>query len=247
MLAFDQVTLKRGRRPAILENFSYRFESYPLALLGPNGAGKTTLLSIAAGIIKPQAGSALLQEKSGVTYEGRRHLRRKVGLVPQVNSGMPGLTVREAVAYAGWLKGLSRRDAWELSLPALERVHLDAIASASSARLSGGESKRVAIAQALVWNPTLLLLDEATTGLDPTERLNVSHVIAELAGERPVIAATHEVDDLDETYAFVAVLAAGRIQFAGATTEFLSAADSNLPPRVRGRIAYQAALERPTQ
>ncbi|HEX4444136.1 MAG TPA: ATP-binding cassette domain-containing protein [Galbitalea sp.] len=243
MLTYTNVSYRRGlsRRP-IFDDFSFQFAAFPCALLGPNGAGKSTLLQLTATALRPSTGQIGLALGKQRSTASRSDLRRRIALVSQTPSGFRGLTVREAVAYAGWLKGLSRAEAWERSISTIDRMNLSALADVSSIRISGGELRRLAIAQALVINPEVLLLDEATTGLDPSERRNLLEIIADIADTVPTLAATHEVDDLQSVFAHVAVLLDGRILFDGPTGDFLGASDGNLSPRERAEHAYARAL-----
>lgn len=231
---------RRGRN--VFADFTHTFDEFPVGLLGPNGAGKSTLLTMTAGILEPSRGYVRV-ESNGLAAGKQRELRRAVGLVSQTGSGIPGLSVRESVAYAGWLKGMSRTAAWWASETATDRVNLGEVSGVPSARLSGGEAKRCAIAQALVSDPRVLLLDEATTGLDPSERHNLVGLISELSAEKPVIGATHEVDDLQESYRVIAILLAGRIVYQGATAEFLAQGGPSTSARQRAESAYRRVLE----
>lgn len=245
MLTYSAMSFRRSRSAALIfSNFSQEISTFPLAILGPNGAGKSTLFGITAGLISPTAGTVTVSGMSSKGLRGRRALRAAVGLVPQLNTGMPGLTVREAVAYAGWLKGMSRKSAWEKSVQVIERLNLVELSGRPSSRLSGGESKRVAIAQALVSSPQVLLLDEATTGLDPAERENLLRLIVDIATEQPVLAATHEIDDIESNFAKVAVLNRGEMVFMGSPEEFLHRIPAHLPPRARAAAAYSTFIDR---
>nr|WP_187264912.1 ATP-binding cassette domain-containing protein [Homoserinibacter sp. GY 40078] len=245
-LSFSNVTVRRGatRRP-VLSNFSWSFDHFPLALLGPNGAGKSTILHTAAGALRPSRGLVATIDPDGKMIESSRGRRRVVGLVPQDARGFSGLNVREAVAYAGWLKGLSRSHAWDRSEWCLERLNLMKQARARSTQLSGGEQRRLSIAQGLVADPAVLLLDEVTTGLDPAERENLIAIVAELSASKPVLATTHEVDDLDEVFHYVAVLSEGSVVYENTTSDFFRLGSAGRSSRDQAATAYRVALERP--
>ena len=242
VIRFDSVSLSRRGR-AVYRDFSHEFRAFPLALLGPNGAGKSTLFALLSGAIRPHRGTIALDGADRGASSGARALRRRVGLVAQRSEGLRGLSVRELVAYAGWLRGLSRGAAWAASADVLDRLHLTELAQAASAKLSGGETRRMMIAMALVREPATLLLDEPTTGLDPAERRHVLDLVTELAEERPVVVATHEVDDIEERFAHLAVIDDGQIAFEGTVQDFLARAPGEGSARSRADSAYATILD----
>lgn len=246
-LAFRNMTFRRVlNQNLVFQGFSTEFDRFPLAVLGPNGAGKSTLFGLASGILKPGSGNVRVNGRSTRSLAGRQAARRLVGLVPQHGTGLAGLNVREALAYTGWLKGMTKRDAWSRSLQLIDRLNLGDVARRGSTRLSGGQQRRLSIAQGLIADPALLLLDEATTGLDPLERQNLVGLVRELAAERPVIAATHEVDDLAEVFEYVCVLDGGEVHFMGTIDEFLGLSslprNAQVTPRQRAEDAYAICL-----
>lgn len=156
----------------VFDGYTASFAPGRTVLLGPNGAGKSTLLALLADSLQPQKG--YVETGTGLsprTWRGRREFRRRVAWLPQQVAPFPGLTVREHVAYAGWLKGLSRRDAWRRSTAALEDVDLASLAGRRATQLSGGQTRRMGIAGALVHEAEAILLDEPTAGLDPVADL----------------------------------------------------------------------------
>lgn len=147
-----------------------------------------------------------------------------------------GLSVREQVAYCGWLKGLDKRTALTEAALALERVDLAGVASTQSTRLSGGQIRRLGLAQSLVGSPAWLLLDEPTAGLDPDQRDRFARLIGEL--DIPVVVATHQVEGIESLFDHVIVLLAGRAPYAAAVTDFLALDSSRRGDAV---TAYRAA------
>ncbi|OKK16945.1 ABC transporter [Streptomyces sp. CB00455] len=205
-------------------------------LLGPNGAGKSTLMAIAASHLPPSSGSVTF---NGGTAKGRQlaSYRKGVAWIPQQITPMPGLTVREQVAYAGWLKGMPKDLAWKASEDALRRVDLTRLAERKSHQVSGGQLRRMGIAGALTHRSELILMDEPTAGLDPTQRLVFRELLADLAGSVQVIVSTHQTEDLADLYTHVAVLAHGKICFQGSPADFHALA----PSATRGREQAEAA------
>jgi ABC-2 type transport system ATP-binding protein len=154
----------------------------------------------------------------------RAAFRRAVGWMPQQVRPIAGLTCREQVAYAGWLKGLDRRAAWEAAGEALERVDLAAEAGRRTSQLSGGQQRRVGLAQALVHKADVLLLDEPTAGLDPNQRARFRDVLREISRDVPVLVSTHQVDDLTDLFDTVVVMDHGHLPFSGTPDAFMALA-----------------------
>lgn len=237
-LIFEDVTFSYRRSGAVFDRLTLSFDERVTVLLGPNGAGKTTLLGIGASVLRPHSGRVCLD---GHTPADRRSLgayRRQVAWIPQHVTAVPGLRVREQVAYCGWLKGLSRSEAWERSLRALERVELDSLAERASNRLSGGQQRRMAIAQALVHDASWVLMDEPTAGLDPGQRQVFRRLIAELRETARIVVSTHQTDDLDALFDHVVLLAGGRVHHDGGLQGFLRLAPDGTPEPKRAELAY---------
>lgn len=234
-VAFEGCSFGYGwgpRRRWVLQNLDLRFRAGSTVLLGPNGAGKTTLLSLAASLLRPHRGKVTFESLATDHRYDLRTYRRKVGLLPQFVQPMPGLRVREQVAYAGWLKGQNRRDAWDNAGQALVRVQMSDLAQRPASKLSGGQLRRMGIAQALVHDAEVLLLDEPTAGLDPTQRGRVRRIISDLGDTTSVIVSTHQTDDISQTYDSVIVLDEGEVRFHGDVRELTA-----LVPKVEQRSA----------
>lgn len=194
-------------------------------LLGDNGAGKTTLMRIMAGVIAPGAGRVHIGGHDLATRSGRRAVQRRLGYLPQDLGLYPDLSPSEFLDYLGLLKGLDdsttrRRQIGEL----LETVGLTDVANRRMKGFSGGMRRRVGIAQALLGDPALLIVDEPTAGLDPQERIRFRTLLAGLAGQRTVLLSTHIVEDVAQTCRNTAVLAAGQIIYTGSVTDLTRAA-----------------------
>lgn len=237
VLEFSDVRFSRGQR-RILDGLSWCVDSGTTVILGPNGAGKTTLINLAASVLTPAAGSITLGERAQ-----RRHLswwRAQVGWVPQRVAFVPGFTVQQQLAYAGWLAGLSRRAARTSADQSMERGGLTEFASRRCDQLSGGEQRRVAIAAALVHEPALLLLDEPTVGLDPEQRARFRETLRDAASRASsVLLSTHQTDDLDIASDHVAVMRRGHIVWHGPTRQFLRLGGTGGGTQARAERAYQ--------
>jgi ABC-type multidrug transport system ATPase subunit len=243
-IRFDACSFRYRRRERILRRFSCELPPGRTVLLGPNGAGKSTLLGLAASALRPQAGRV---DYRGVATTDRRGLaayRQRVAWMPQALAAVPGYTAREQVAYAGWLKGMNRTEAWERAARALERVELGDRADVRVSRLSGGQQRRVGVAQSLVHGAEVLLLDEPTAGMDPRQRDVFHDILASLSGDMHVLLSTHDTADLESVYDTVLVFLDGRVVFRGPPGEFLG---HSVPGVVEGRradSAYRVLTER---
>lgn len=215
-----------GIGPRIFNGFNWSVPPGATVILGPNGAGKTTLLSLGATALKPSSGTIRFGSHDVSRRPDVVAMRRAVGWMPQHMRAIPGLTAREQVAYAGWLKGMSRTDAWRAAAATLATVGLSDETDRRTAVLSGGQQRRVGLAQLLVHRAELLLLDEPTAGLDPGQRARFRETVRELAQEVPVVVSTHQVDDLTALFDTVVVLDHGQIRFEGAVATFMALAPS---------------------
>ncbi|MGW0465321.1 ABC transporter ATP-binding protein [Streptomyces sp. NPDC003027] len=232
----------RTSRP-VLDRLDLEFSPGHTVLLGPNGAGKSTLLSLGASAATPQSGLVRYGRLDPSNRRQVRGYRHKVSWLPQRPGFLPGLTCREHVAYVGWLKGMRERDAWHTAPEAIERVGLTDKINSKIKTLSGGQQQRIAIAQALVHDAELLLLDEPTVGLDPHQRRRFLDLLISLRGTVHVIVSTHDIGDLDQAFDEVVVLEAGRPRFKGAVEEFAAHAQPGCAPGRLLESAYASLLE----
>jgi ABC-2 type transport system ATP-binding protein len=198
-------------------------------LLGPNGAGKTTLMRILAGILHPTSGTIQVGAHNGKTERGRTAIKRLLGYLPQDLGVYPDLSAREFLDYVGILKGLDERKIRKHRVDELlELVSLSDVANRKLKTFSGGMKRRVGIAQALLNDPQLLIVDEPTAGLDPEERIRFRNLLSDLGGDRIVLLSTHIVEDIAQTCRSLAIMNTGHITFQGNTIELANAA--------RGRV-----------
>ncbi len=194
-------------------------------LLGPNGAGKTTLMRILAGILHPSSGRFQVGPFEGTTNHGRQSIKQVLGYLPQELGLYPDLTAREFLDYIGILKGMdNRRDRARRVDELLEMVALSDVGKRKLKTFSGGMKRRVGIAQALLNDPRLLIVDEPTAGLDPEERIRFRNLLSDLAGERTVILSTHIVEDIAQTCRNLAILTNGHVLFQGSTADLIDGA-----------------------
>ena len=209
---------KRYRDKTAVSDVSLTLTAGVWGLLGANGAGKTTLMRMLAGILQPTDGKILCDGVEigtlGAAY------RAKLGYLPQEFGFYPEFTVQDYLEYMAALKGLPRAEAARQIDALLERVSLAEVRRKKIIKLSGGMKRRVGIAQALLNDPEILILDEPTAGLDPGERVRFRNLLSEFAQDRIVLISTHIVSDVEYIAAENAVMKNGTI-IAQDTTEGL--------------------------
>ena len=225
-LDIENVSKRYGSGNWALRNFTLQLVPGVLGLLGPNGAGKTTLMSILATITRATEGRVIWNGTDLATHPDA--LRSTLGYLPQDFGVYPNLNAVEFLQYLAAVKGLdaaaSRRRIDEL----LNIVNLTDVRKRPLGGYSGGMKQRIGIAQALLNDPQLLIVDEPTAGLDPEERVRFRNLLSELSGERIVILSTHIVSDVEATATDIALISQGAL-VAHASPELLL-------QRVEGRV-----------
>ena len=198
-LCFREVTKSYGSNLA-LDHFTASLEPGIYALLGPNGSGKSTLMNILTDNLKADAGEITYTSDEGVAEDVLKmgvRFREKLGFMPQYPGLYPNFTVERFLWYMAALKGLPREKA-KADIPAiLAAVELDDVPRRKIGALSGGMKQRLALAQAVLGDPEILILDEPTAGLDPKQRISIRNYIARIAFNKIVIIATHVVSDIE--------------------------------------------------
>jgi ABC-2 type transport system ATP-binding protein len=221
----DKVYGNGSKAVRALNAINLNIEGGMFGLLGPNGAGKTTLMRILAGIVAPSRGSVQVDGHDLSTEKGKEAVKALLGYLPQELGLYPDLTARQFVDYMAILKAVNDPALRGRQVEkVLELVGLGAEASRKLKTFSGGMKRRVGIAQALVNDPRLLIVDEPTAGLDPEERIRFRNLLVDLAGERIVILSTHIVEDIGQTCRDMAVLSKGNLLYRGSPTELTQAA-----------------------
>jgi ABC-2 type transport system ATP-binding protein len=214
--------VRAGRRMAVA-GLDLSMDTGVHGLLGPNGAGKTTLVRSIATVLRPAGGTLTLL---GETVTGRldlRALRRQIGYLPQEFGFYRRFTVREFIEYIAWLKEVPSGDVPGAVQRAIERVGLTDRADHKLKTLSGGMRRRAGIAQAIVNDPRILLLDEPTAGLDPDQRLQFRALLRELASDTCVLVSTHLVEDVAAACTDVVLIDEGRLVFQGTPADLAAA------------------------
>jgi len=209
VIAAEQLTKWYGPRLAVDRVSLAVGPGEIVGLLGPNGSGKTTILRILAGYLRPSAGTARI---SGLdVVDDALASRRRVGYVPEDAPLYGGMTVREFLAFMGRLKGLATAGLTAAVDAAVERLGLGPVRGIQIGRLSRGYRQRVAIAQALLGSPDLLILDEPTNGLDPRQIIEMRELIRSLGGERTILVTSHILGEIERVADRVAILLDGRL------------------------------------
>ncbi len=198
-------------------------------LLGPNGAGKTTLLRIVATVLAPDAGEVRLLGEDPARAEGRLAIRRRLGYFPQEPGYYLNLSSFAFVDYIAILKEMTDRTERQAEVRrVLELVGLADVMHKRIKTLSGGMRRRVIVAQSLLGDPALLVLDEPTAGLDPEQRLRFREMVSAIAERQTVLLSTHQTEDVAALCQRVVVMDGGQIHFDGSPTDMAGLA--------RGRV-----------
>lgn len=187
-------------------------------LLGRNGAGKTTFMRILSGLIRKSEGEVRV---CGVPVENNREIRNMTGYLPQEFSFYPDMTVYQSLDYLALLSGLDKKTRKERVAKLITMVNLDDKKRAKFKSLSGGMKRRLGIAQALIGDPKVLIVDEPTAGLDPEERVRFRNILSDIAKDRVVILSTHIVEDVEKTCENIAVLREGQLIYNGRLEDFI--------------------------
>ena len=221
-LIIENVSKKYKKDSYGLRDLSLQIETGVLGLLGPNGAGKSTLMRILSTITKPTEGRVIW---NGIDItKDPNAIRSILGYLPQDFGVYPHLNAVEFLEYLASIRGLdltiSRKRIDEL----LQLVNLHEVRKKPLNSLSGGMKQRVGIAQALLNDPKLLIVDEPTVGLDPEERIRFRNLLSELSGDRIVILSTHIVSDVESTATDIAIVNQGKLVIQASPSEILAAA-----------------------
>ncbi len=225
MIAIEGL-IKRYRRGApALDGVTLTIGGGLFGLLGANGAGKTTLMRILAGVLRPTAGRAEVFGADVRSSAGRAAVRAILGYLPQELGLPPNLNAYEFLDYMAILKGVNRSEARRAQIALLlEQVGLSDAARKPLRTYSGGMKRRIGIAQALLGDPRLLIVDEPTAGLDPEERIRFRNLLIDAARDRTILLSTHIVEDISQSARELAVMRRGRVLWHGASADLVERA-----------------------
>lgn len=213
-LVIDRLS-KQYQSKIAVDRISLKLKPGVYGLLGANGAGKTTLMRMVCGILRPTGGSV---ELDGIDVTDERY-RDVLGYLPQDFGYYPNFTGWDFLMYMSALKGIEKKQAKKRAKNLLEIVGLESMEKKKIKTYSGGMKQRLGIAQALLNEPKLLILDEPTAGLDPKERVKFRNLIAKLGKENIVILSTHIVSDVEHIADRILMMKSGQIIFNGTKEE----------------------------
>jgi ABC-type multidrug transport system ATPase subunit len=239
----ERLTVRAGRRIAVV-GLDLALDHGVHGLLGPNGAGKTTLMRALATVVRPVGGTLSLLGRSVDGHTDLRPVRREIGYLPQEFGFYRRFTVREFVSYLAWLKEVPDAAVPDAVQRAIERVALEDRADHRMKTLSGGMVRRAGIAQAIVNDPRVLLLDEPTAGLDPDQRLEFRALLRGMASDTCVLVATHLVEDVAAACTDVMLIDEGRMVFRGLPADLAAAAEEGDPGDSPVERGYAAIMRR---
>lgn len=214
-----QLTQRYGRKAA-LQGLDLTIPQGMFGLLGRNGAGKTTLMRTIATLMRCQSGSVTV---CGIPVEQAAAVRAKIGYLPQDFAMYPNLSVRQALRYLGTLSGMDSALLDRRVPQVLRQVNLAAQAGKRVRELSGGMLRRLGVAQALLHDPEVLIVDEPTAGLDPEERVRLRELLGTLAQEKTVVFSTHIASDIEAACGQIAILDGGQLRYRGTVQQLCRA------------------------
>ena len=224
-LSIDRLT-KHYKNKIAVDCVSAALKPGVYGLLGANGAGKTTLMRMLCAILDSTSGEVFLNGKDII--EMGADYRNVLGYLPQDFGYYPGYTAMEFLMYISALKGIPKNIAKKRAVELLEEVGLDNVANKKVKTFSGGMKQRVGIAQALLNNPEILILDEPTAGLDPKERVHFRNLLSDCAGDKIIVLSTHIVSDIEAIADEVLLMKKGKFALQGSVPELIKKAEGKV-------------------
>lgn len=219
-VSVSQLTVSYRSKPTpALDGVSFRLDKGVTSLVGRNGSGKSTTLRILAALHQKYDGDVDILGWNPQRRDGRSQVRQRSGYLPQNFTFTPSLTVREFVSYCAWLKGVPHAKRKEAVDEAIGSVNLAGSRDTKLGALSGGMARRAGIAQAIVNDPELLVLDEPASGLDPEQRISLRDLITDLGRGRVVLTSTHLIDEAASHSDQILMLLEGKVAFHGSAAE----------------------------
>ncbi|MBU3178820.1 ABC transporter ATP-binding protein [Clostridium estertheticum] len=210
-----------------LDNISMSIGEGVFGLLGENGAGKTTLMRILVTLMNQTSGTVNM-DGTIISSKNASKIRCKIGYLPQELGLHPNLTIRETLDYFGILSLMSLSDRKQQIDKLLVETNLEEHANKKIRQLSGGMKRRLGLAQAMLNNPSLLVVDEPTTGLDPEERIRIRMLLSKVSKGRTIILSTHVVEDVASICNKLAIMEKGKIIFTGSVPDLINIANNHV-------------------
>ena len=236
-LQVEHICKSYNRRKEALRDVSFTLHKGTYGLLGENGAGKSTLMRMMATVDFPTKGEICYDGKNIFSMdEGYRSL---IGYMPQNYSVYPGFTARDFLEYMGVLKGIPKEKLKRRINEVLEFVNLSDVAEKKVKTFSGGMKRRIGIAQAIINEPEILILDEPTAGLDPKERIRFSNIISDMGKDKIVLLSTHIVSDIEAIANELVVMKKGEVLETGSVDDLVQAVKGQVWETVINQETYQ--------
>lgn len=224
-IAVSELTVSYRSEPTpALDGITFRLDKGVTSLVGRNGSGKSTTLRVLAGLHQRYRGNVEILGENPILRHGRQQIRRQTGYLPQSFTFTPSLTVAEFIGYCAWLKGVPGKERKARVDAAIHSVDLDKSRDSKLGALSGGMLRRAGIGQAIVNDPSILILDEPASGLDPEQRIMLRRLVNDLGRDRTVLTSTHLIDEAALHSDQILLLIEGRVAFHG-TPASLSSLD----------------------
>lgn len=239
-LKVENLTKNFGGFTAV-NHLSLTMTSGVYGLLGVNGAGKTTLMRMLCTLLKPSEGSISYNGKD--IFQLDADYRKLLGYLPQDFGFYPEFTVQDYLLYIATIKGIKRTVAKKRVKELIAQVGLNKVANRKMKKLSGGMKRRAGIAQAMLNNPKILILDEPTAGLDPNERIRFRNLISELSEERLVLLSTHIVSDIEYIANEILLMKDGSLIHKGTSDELIQSMPENVWKCVMEKTAVPSILK----
>lgn len=225
VLRLENIDFAYGKK-RVLEDVNFEIDNGVVALLGPNGAGKTTLIKVIMGLMRPSCGNVIFNDKNieklGTGYYDY------VGYMPQMPHFYSDFKAYNFLVYMAALKGISKKEAKERAARLLKDVDLYQYKDMKIGKFSGGMKQRLGIAQALLNDPSIVILDEPTAGLDPNERIRFRNIITDIAASRIVMLATHIISDVESIAKRILFLKEGKLIQCDSPRQFVSELNGNV-------------------
>jgi len=226
-IKIKNLTKRYNNKVAALNNVSLSIDTGIFGLLGRNGSGKTTLMRILTTLLEPTQGNLSVLGMN-VNKENQNKIKQAIGYLPQEFGFYKEFTVYEILQYICIMRGVDKKKQNDIIMQALEKVTLQNECKKKYKHLSGGMKRRVGIAQAMLDNPPILIVDEPTAGVDPEERIKIRKLLSEYAENNTVLFSTHIIEDIEYTCNKLAVLDYGNLLFNGALAELLKLAEGKI-------------------
>jgi len=224
-IVIKDVNKTYDRKTYALKNINLEINNGMFGILGRNGSGKSTLMNMLSTILQQSSGTI---EINNISLTQTKQIRKMIGYLPQDFDFYPNMKVKETLYYLGFLSGIPKANLKINVAASLEKVNLVEHQNKKVKSLSGGMKKRLGIAQAIIHNPQVLIVDEPTAGLDSEERVRLRHLLSNLAKDKIVIISTHIVSDIESTCENIAILDKGVIAYKGSIKNLIELSDNKV-------------------